>query len=287
MISCKVSISTVKRAIWLLEEEGILLRETRMISYKYNLSNIYHIHPDYQKKIKYLIAFLRTASDIYNEKRVKKQALLSSTGILNPILINMKYNITKLRNINKTTLLHLLQLPMVNNLQIVREQKKDKKMSDLEFTPEQYSYFRQYPKSIFDKSLSIYHRKMANGGVFNGVSYFMATFRALAAKSKPNVNSQNIPSTGKQDGYEQADYSKHEQNQTQKKVYYNPSPMTDRDRNHSVSSNFDNSRDMELAVHTKPNMFNKIMAEAFWEKLTQDEKRVLMQSIHVDCNCRS
>jgi len=115
----------------------------------------------------------------------------------------------------------------------------------------------------------------------------MATFRALAAKSKPNVNSQNIPSTGKQDGYEQADYSKHEQNQTQKKVYYNPSPMTDRDRNHSVSSNFDNSRDMELAVHTKPNMFNKIMAEAFWEKLTQDEKRVLMQSIHVDCNCRS
>jgi hypothetical protein len=147
----------------------------------------------------------------------------------------------------------------------------------LEFTKEQYEEMRGHPKWIHDRALAIFERKLKeNLPIANPTGYFMGIYKQELAKSRVEPSTKcrqtNIPKTGTPKPYVRP--------RTGPYAEFKPGPER------LIESDFDISTKLEMAFHTNPNPFSKVVADMNLQKLTKEERDAIMTVVHKECTCR-
>jgi len=160
----------------------------------------------------------------------------------------------------------------------------------LELTKENYEEMRRHPDYVFDRTMAIFKRKMNEGlAIANHAGYFMGIFRQEVAKGhaqtstnsrqfKTSTNSRqlNSPKTGTPKQWTRPTTGPYAE------FKGNPKPV--------IESDFDISMKMEMKLHAdqnaNQNVYLKLSADKHLEKLSQDQRGVIMTKVHIDCTCR-
>lgn len=149
----------------------------------------------------------------------------------------------------------------------------------LNLSKDQYTEIRSHPDYVFDRTLAIFEKKMKEGlAIANHASYFMGIFRQEAAKknaaAEPTYRQfkNKDPKTGTTKPYERP--------KTGPYAEYIPPPKRE------IENDFDMSVKLEMAFHTKPNMFSQLVADMNLKKLSKEEHNAIMMIVHKDCECR-
>lgn len=149
----------------------------------------------------------------------------------------------------------------------------------LELTKENYEEIRKHPDYIFDRTMAIFKKKMNEGlAIANHTGYFMGILRQEVAKKGTAAAPANRqfktkdPKTGTQKPWVRPTTGPYAE-------YIPP-------QKREIESDFNISTKLEMAFHTKPNMFSQLVADMNLKKLTPEERNAIMMVVHKDCNCR-
>ncbi len=153
----------------------------------------------------------------------------------------------------------------------------DKSMS-FQLTDDHFAEIRKQPTYVYDRALVLYQRKIDSGtNVASPSAYFMGIFRQESAKTQPSEFKQPTKSF--------------KNTETEKKKEFvrptdGPYAIYKHEERKLIESDFDISIKLEMALHSKPNMFSKIVADMNLNKLSQTEIDQIMEIVHKDCSCR-
>jgi len=147
----------------------------------------------------------------------------------------------------------------------------------LQLTAAHYEEIKKHPKWIHDRTLAIFERKLKeNLPIANPTGYFMGIYKQEAAKfhQEPSTKCRqsNIPKTGTTGPYVRPENG--------------PLSIYKHNAERLIESDFDISTKLEMAFHTNPNSFSKVVADMNLQKLTKEERDAIMTVVHKECTCR-
>lgn len=299
---CRVSVSTVERAIRKFIELGIITKQWRAFQSNIYQFTEYFMQEENQKKL-WLYFNMMVVFDV--NSLTSKPAASANEGLLyykEELLIANAASA-----LNKTALKKqqqaCLYLPdrtwyykdMINETGPANPKRTKEEFQALisekgstmqAFTQEQLEQLGQYPQ----ESISYAHKKLtkdmaAGKAISNPFAYMMGICKSHAQENKKN------PETGSQ----QAKYQQERQAASYRRTTDNWKPgqqvVTEPHLRQpifkTVETNFEFARNVEYLLHTTENHpYAYQVANPMWSVLSDEEKKSIME-IHQGCTCRS